>query len=485
MNYNNIIKEYLYESGIRIPSNTHAAKILFHKDLDGFFSALLTYNQLVKQGIPKQNITFHGVQYGDEETEMEAKLKNKKGQMISVVDFSSLPVLSIYDTLNRATSYKLKPNIFKRFVNKLKEAKFEDEKSVEIAKSLTTNLDTERFLKGLRFVKKFDLDKIPENETEDNLKKITLVKTEEPDFVSDHHDNSADNLTKGKSGSIGKTEYKSDTEHISIAYAPNIMGHEDIKAVSVVDSAGYSNLMDTLTLPTNFKSKGRIERVATVLNTLIPDLLKRNETAIHNVIRSSQPSLVSVYNNVLKYSKLNNLQNEAFIELSKEKPDWNKIDNIRNQLPKNMAKETGKDNEKPGETYSLEKWREKGKRDLENATKGSITGQQKRRIEELQAKKDKTEEEKDELKKLLAIKEQRSGKFYPVKNIAMRQDATSTKRYPSRFTGALLQDKEGSRWGILVKRFNTMLQFSVNPELPEEKKKYRFNIRSENYYTKR
>lgn len=472
MKYNEVLNGYLTESGIRIPPNTHAAKIVAHSDMDGFFSALLTYHQLMKQGIDGKNITINFVQYGDEESDLLKKVSSKKGQMVSVVDFSALPTMNIFDTLNKAFDYKAKPKFFITFSKLIKNKKpetFEEFKKLldEHWGKTFSDEDAKKIQDGFR---KFDFSKLPETATEDEIKKVMKVKITEPDFVSDHHDNEADSLTKGKSGSIGKTEYKSDTEHIAVAYAQNLMGYDNIKAVSMVDSAGYPNLMDTLTLPKDFKSKGRMERLATILNTLIPDLLKRNKEAVKNVVKASSPSLASVYNNILKYAKLSDVQQKAMKELEKEQPDWGMIDSIRSQLPKNMALQTKKEGEKPGETKTIESWREKGKEDLENARKGSITGTQKKRIDELSEKKDKTPEENEELKKLKEIAKERSGKFFPV-GAAIRQDATSLKGYPSRYTGALLQDKEGKRWGILVKRFNTMIQFSANPELPEDKKK--------------
>lgn len=481
-NTKQILNTLLTESGIRIPPNTHAAKIIYHKDADGFFSALLTYNQLVKQGINPKNIVFYGAQYGDDEKDTDSevgtikKLSSKKGQMVSVVDFSALPVASIFDMMNKATNYAAKPIMFIKFLNVLKA----DPKSVESKESFKdkfeewwadnpkrTDEDIENIRKALL---KVDLNKIPKSGTEDELKKLFKVKTHEPDFVSDHHDNSQDRLSKGKSGGIGKTQYKSDTEHLATVYAQNLADYSTIKMVSMVDSAGYKNLMDTLTLPKDFKSKGRMERLATLLNTLIPDLLKRNPEAIENVIRESSPSLVSVYNNILKYHKLNNKQNEVFAELSKSSPDWNKIDSIRNSLPRNMALKTGKDSGKPGEVKTVEQWQEKGKEDVKNALSGAKTGTQKARYEELKDKKDKTPEENKELKELGTLKSQ----FMDVpftKGVALRQDATSTRDYPTRYMGSLLQNSKGVRWPIIVKRFATMIQIAVNPDVDIEDKK--------------
>ena len=82
MKYNEVLNGYLTESGIRIPPNTHAAKIVAHSDMDGFFSALLTYHQLMKQGIDGKNITINFVQYGDEESDLLKKVSSKKGQNV-------------------------------------------------------------------------------------------------------------------------------------------------------------------------------------------------------------------------------------------------------------------------------------------------------------------------------------------------------------------------------------------------------------------
>ena len=55
----------------------------------------------------------------------------------------------------------------------------------------------------------------------------------QPDFVSDHHDNSAGNLTPGKKGKIG-AKFKSDSEHIAVSYANNIADSSTIKEISKV-----------------------------------------------------------------------------------------------------------------------------------------------------------------------------------------------------------------------------------------------------------
>src|SRR6056297_2201238 len=81
----------LNQSGIRIPKGTHAAKIIHHEDFDGVFSAIVTYRQLLKQGIPEKNIRTEGIQYGDTTDEVKEKLSKSKGQMVALVDFARLP----------------------------------------------------------------------------------------------------------------------------------------------------------------------------------------------------------------------------------------------------------------------------------------------------------------------------------------------------------------------------------------------------------
>ena len=76
----------LNESGIRIPKGAKAAKIVFHEDTDGIFSAILAMRQLEKQGISKKNIRLDSIQYGKKDDEMSRLLSGKKGQMV-VLEF--------------------------------------------------------------------------------------------------------------------------------------------------------------------------------------------------------------------------------------------------------------------------------------------------------------------------------------------------------------------------------------------------------------
>lgn len=84
-------EEYLVESGIKIPKGTKSVKIFGHADMDGFFSMMLVYNQLIKQGIPKDRIRLNFIQYGFVASELAKKLNVKPGEMTAVVDFGAIP----------------------------------------------------------------------------------------------------------------------------------------------------------------------------------------------------------------------------------------------------------------------------------------------------------------------------------------------------------------------------------------------------------
>jgi len=89
MNIGNILNHHmlLTEAGIRLPKETHAAKILVHDDLDGIAAGKVVHDQLVKQGVDSKNIIIRKVSDNtDKETE-EKLLQKKKGQMLIVVDY--------------------------------------------------------------------------------------------------------------------------------------------------------------------------------------------------------------------------------------------------------------------------------------------------------------------------------------------------------------------------------------------------------------
>ena len=333
----------LNESGIKIPKGTKVAKIIYHKDLDGIFSAILAKEQLKKQGI--KNFKFEGIQYGDRNApEKFKKLSNKHSTVL--VDFSNIPA-------------------------------------------------------GVK-----------------------------PDYWSDHHITKSE-LNKRLYRQIGREEFPSETEHLATLTTQNLADSSTIKAISIVDSAKYSNLDWLIDLPKDFRKKGRMERLAIIVNSLISGLIKKNPTAVNLLIKNTNPSLVNLYNNALKYIKLSNLQKQALDELKKPNPDWKKIDEIRNKLPEEMKKETIK-GKNIQEIPNIEDYRKKHKEDLERNTNPKTTQFKKAGIVLVQT--------------------------------------VNLKNYPSRYLGSLLSTQDLKRYPFLMKDFPTMIQVSLNPDLAQELK---------------
>jgi len=500
MNINKILKEakrvegelLLLESGIKLPKDTKAVSLTFHNDLDGFFSALVSRDQLIKQGIPLRNIKFNSIQYDAGDEGLLKKMNVKRGQASVLVDFAGI---------EKDTKVQLKDKDDR-------DLKYKEGAEVESPKGWVFKMNNGKVI-ATKGDKKAVLKRYGKDGKYIDGEKVNVdANLRIPDFWSDHHvarEESLEFMGKGKekktAGNIGKTEYKSDTEHIAKVNTVNMMDGKDIEAVTKIDSAQYDDLMQTLTLPKNFKEKGRLDRLAIILNSLLSQILKKNPTAIKEMLKdpNTKASVVSVYNQSMKYAKLNNKQVDALEELKKESPDWNKIDSIRNELPKSMAKETTKEvatgkkrrtsykdvsderNASRGKIKSREEMAKKGEEDLEKATKKYWTGAKERELEALQKRlkelgeaiEDMTKEEI--LKRIEELKKEKKesiSKFQSVGDNVIRQDAKSTRDYPGRFTGSVLT-KKGSkeRYPFQIKRFSGMIQVSANPDLPDEQKK--------------
>lgn len=525
---NNIL---LTESGIKMPVGTKSAKVITHEDVDGVFSAILTIAQLVKQGIPKERITIEFAQYGDDKDDLYNKLLGKKNQMVSVVDFAALPTGNAYESLNMVMNYKMNKNQFIDFIKKnqkdfstMGEAEFKklfldtfELKEEDLKDKAKKNIsDAHKALKHFNFDKVKDLTL-----GSGNLETYFATKLKNPDFGSDHHDNSKGDLTAGKAGKIGATEYKSDAEHISTVYAQNLADYSTIKYISMIDSAGYTDIENTIFMNKDFRNKGRMERLAAIINSLVPQLISKNPAAAKEVIRSSEPSMTSIYNNTLKAMKFHDTQLKMYEEMKKETPDWSLITSMSKTLPKAMAKDyTNKEKYKGMYPLkSIEDWRKKGEEDIAKALTGYWSPNmedlyQKTKIEgkaQEKALKDfifKSDEErktlgrankaepKDIADKRLALKaliedktkelqdlqaankeklspmekerETRKGQFERV-GAVMRQDATSTRDYPSRYMSSLME-RDGVKSPFILKRFGTMIQVALNPYAPKEVK---------------
>jgi hypothetical protein len=433
----------LNESGIRLPKGAKSAKVLAHSDMDGFMSALLTVNQLEKQGIPKDRIDVQWVQYGDSDLLDKATRKNRHQAVLSV-DFSAFPVADLeylYNILARssggvkegfATKYSKTFDKFKRvYLDKgrtpsSKEVAEFIEREVGPDADILKNrekVDTQltTFMKGLKNYKPGD--------------DLNKVKIADLDYASDHHDNTKGDLTKGKAGNIGKTSFKSDTEHIATVSAQNMMNWEDVKEISVVDSATYKDVENTISMSKNLKGKGRKERLAVMINAMVTTIIKSNKAIATKLVKETAPSLISVYNNALRISKLNDNQLKIFSQLKKEEPDWEMIEELSKGFTpsekKKMLRSGASKYVKP--VSSLDQMR---KKDLESK-EGNVSGER---------------------------------KDFTVHGNVLVQKAQSIKANPPRYLGGLVS-KEGKKFPFIIKEYPFLIQIQGNAELPPEIKK--------------
>lgn len=364
-------KTPLNESGIRIPKNTHGAKILHHQDFDGVFSAIITYRQLLKQGIKSENIITQGVQYGDTDSQWKKRLNRSKGQMVALVDFARLP-------------------------------------------------------KG----------------------------SDEPDFWTDHHASGTERSVGG--GRIGASEFKSDSAHLSLLHTENLVDSKTIDIVNKIDSAGYTDIKEILRLPKDFKQARRLERLGIISNALLTKTnLLKNDSLLEDFIKKTQPSIVSFYNNLLKYVRLDKIQSEAVKELSKENPDWEAVEKSRLLMPTMKSKiEIQPKNESLNES-ALEDWEE-----LERLKNKNRNTEEEKRYREL------INQPIDKLRKsrAKAARKEREGEgSFEDRGIALIQHNPRLQRYLW-----TQMNKAGVKYPFVIKRFPTLIQIAINPEIPQE-----------------
>ena len=369
--------ELLNESGIRIPEGTTAAKIIHHQDFDGVFSAIITFQQLVKQGIKEENIITSWIQYGDTQSKVEQKLSKSKGQMVALVDFA----------------------------------------------------------------------RIPEG--------VSL-----PDFWSDHH--SSDKTQYGTSGGrTNASEFKSDSHHLSLMHTINMVDSKTIEIVNKIDSAEYTDLEEILKLPKEFKESRRLERLGILCNALLTKSgLLKNDSLLEEFIKKTSPSIVSFFNNILLYTRLDDLQKEAIKELGSKDPDWVAINKIRDIMPTDKSRNMIQ----PGLSESrLDDYEE-----LQSLRNKDRTKEEEERYREL------IDEPINKLRKSRAEKAKaaKGNDDFEIKRTTLIQHNARLQRYLW-----TQMNKAGIKFPFIIKRFATFIQIAINPELPSEvKEKIDLNV---------
>ena len=366
----------LNESGIRLPKGTKSAKILTHRDLDGFVSGLLLYNQLIRQGIPADRINIKFVQYGEDDILDKATRKNKTQAVLSS-DFSAFPKVNLEE----------KWNSFAKTYDKEQNRNFSPDKRASYQAFKRRYINTTPSFKTIsNFLKENNPNALLFTKPKDSSVRIALndflngwkaykgsddVELTSLDYTSDHHSNEKGDLVAGKAGKIGAA-YPSDAEHIATVAAQNLMNWDDIEAVSRVDSAKYKNLEDVLSLPSALGSKEKKERLAILIAALIGPIVSSNDRLAELLIKRSTPSLISIYNNALKMAKITDNELKVLSELKKDQPDWNLINELTKDLPEYEKKKLlsdREDNKKIKHVPGIEAIRNKNIKNIEREKK--------------------------------------------------------------------------------------------------------------------
>jgi hypothetical protein len=473
MKIDNLLDTMLTESGIRIPKGTHAAKVIFHRDMDGVMSAILTVNQLVKQGIPKNRIKLSSIQYGDNKEEVEKKLAASKGQMVALVDFARIPKEGV-----RKPDFWSDHHVQDDPKDKPKPKPKAKEKTIKIGKKKSdiglkssvskppkqekdTSPKKKTYADEYRTKAKKDYPKsgvkkgdpiIVDPKTGKKYKEISYtsvqkrgIRTKEPGRPFQSIPTGKKIFTKQKveiTEAIGKIEYPSEAEHLAKVHAQNLMTGKDIKTISDIDSATYSNLKDVIDLPKKFTGKKRMERLAILTNLLLGKMLSSNPTAINELIMTANPSLVSVYNTASKLAKLNDKQARAIKELSKPNPNYALVSKVKSELSPEMAKDVKK--ARPS------------------------TGRQKSSgIEKLQSLEQTRKQRQKEIK---VQTDPKTTQFKKGNEYVIIQTQVKGRKQPQRFTGSLLTKQSGERYPAMMREWATMFQISMNPSLKMEDK---------------
>lgn len=432
-------------------------------------SAILVVNQLVKQGIPKDKIKISGIQYGDNDKKVVAQLSKKKGQMVVLVDFARLPKTARkpdfwsdhhvnegtevekkypdgYYKGSKGTEFtekNLKPlSQWVKDFESMGEFKNASEVKARL-KNLNITGDTpeerKRVRKEVIKIDPFIASRVKQKPGKfayhdffksimAEQKKVSIPEKQRRKELAGRQREQSKVSTGG--GTIGRTEFPSEAGHLATTNAQGLADRTTIDAINRVDSANYSSLEDIYMLKKDFQSKGRMERLANITNALVSQIIKGNPSAIQTLIKTSKPSMMSVYMNALKMAKLSGEQAEAIKELSKESPDMEKVNTLRAKLSPEMAKDVKKGG-KVGVPSSLEKSQEKAKEDLAKHRTAETT------------------------------KFKRGGD-------AVIVQAAAGRGQPGRFLGSLLTKADNTRYPAHMREWGTMMQISLNPELDKE-----------------
>ena len=394
---NKIINEELH-----LPHGTKSAKVITHVDLDGVTSGITMVQQLIKQGIPKERITVEFAQYGDEDKDKNFKNKfkeNKKGQYVGVTDFAKLPKVKPFKIWNSLFDFKGdSKKLGALFVNakgKYKDISQEDfnKKMISFYNIKTnkfTNGHLEKLLEALRayeclkeYAKKNKNFKYP-IPTPENIESFSFPLVN-PQFVSDHHSNEDGALSGGKTGEIA-TGSPSEAEFFANKYANGMWSQEDLKAISAVDSANYTeeDLKNSIFWVKKFTGKDRHKNLASIVSCIYDGLCKKDRNAAAWVVKNAKPSLVSLYSTTLKAANYNGKRLE-YIEALKN-GEIEKAKQLLSEIPGELNKRYDRRGNPTSPIMSLNDWQTKNKKDVNNMKTGYKSEADEKKLEEIKGK---------------------------------------------------------------------------------------------------
>lgn len=468
----------IINESLPLPNGTKSAKVITHVDLDGVVSAISMVYQLQKQGIPKERITIEFAQYGDDEKQKRGftkKFQNKNSsQWVGVTDFAKLPKKNPYEIFNKLMSFKGNKFEFVKFANSRDFSKIANEEDFKKVFSSVFTFTESKFSKGniedlYDCLKAYSMwGKKDEGEiTPQNVEKYQLALVK-PNFVSDHHSNEPDGngvkpLSGGERGEIA-AKSPSEAEFFADKYAPGAWGKEDLAAVSMVDSAKYTEeqLKNTIFLEKHFTGPDKKKNLASIIAVLYDNLVKKDERVCKWVIMNSGPNLVSLYSNTLKALKFNGDRLATISAL--KKGDYQTGKEIAEALPKILKKNW---TDTTGANYvdrngtaikkgmDIEEWRAKNNKDLENAKTGRKSKADDDKLEEIKGKRG------AEFKAIRDEIKSKKGKMFQHANFTLFDGGDKKTQYSRYMTS--LYSVNGSRTAYSLRYWKpSMFQISVN-----------------------
>ena len=389
-----ILKKFrssIISESIHLPHGTRSAKIVCHTDLDGVVSGISMVSQLVKQDIPRNRITVEFAQYGDEEKQKDKftdKFEGRKGEYVGVTDFAKFPKAKPFEIFNQLMGFK---GDKKEFVDFMKSRDFSKMTSNEFSELFIekfkpeqnkfTNGSIGKLFRALSAYYKLSKKPLLAVASIANLQ-YPLV---EPQFVSDHHSNEQGALSGGKRGEI-EVKSPSEAEFFANKYAPGLWSKEDLEAVSMVDSAGYTEaqLKNTVFLEKHFSGADRKKCLATIISCVYDNLCKKDRTAAAWIIKNASPSLISLYTKTLEAAKYNGTRLQYVNLLSQGKVEEAK--KYLKEVPDELNKKYNRQGDPTKSIMSLDQWKIKNKKDIENMKTGYKTEADKKKLEEIKGK---------------------------------------------------------------------------------------------------